>query len=136
MDFAEAYDVRHQGYCHLVVATMAVIMFGGMFRYDDASGLLWLSIRLEADGSAFEITFDMRKNAQLRQGNNVLVASSPISTVCHVRLLRELKTYTGGSEGLHVFRGFNVRLVAKSPRSTTPRPKKIMYDHFLRFMSL
>jgi hypothetical protein len=28
------------GYCHLVVATMAVIIFGGMCRYDDASSLL------------------------------------------------------------------------------------------------
>jgi hypothetical protein len=35
VDFAEAYGVRHQGYCHLVVATMAIIMFGGMCRYDD-----------------------------------------------------------------------------------------------------
>ncbi len=53
-----------------------------------------------------------------------------------MRLLRELKTYTGGSEGLPVFRGFNGRLVAKSPRATTPGPKKIAYDQFLRFMSL
>ncbi len=53
-----------------------------------------------------------------------------------MRLLRELKTYTGGSEGLPVFRGFNGRLVAKSPRSTTPGPKRIMYDQFLSFMSL
>ncbi len=114
VDFAEAYGVRHQGHCHLVVATMAVIMFGGMCRYDDASGMLWSSIRFEADGSAFEIAFDKRKNAQLRQGNKVLVASFPMSSVCPVRLLRELKTYTGGSEGLPVFRGFNGRLVAKT----------------------
>ena len=53
-----------------------------------------------------------------------------------MRLLRELKTYTGGSEGLHAFRGFNGRLVAKSPRSTAPGPKKIIYDQFIRFMSL
>ena len=116
-----------------MVATMAVIMFGGMCRYDDASSLLWSNIRFEADGSAFELTFDKRKNAQFRQGNKVLVASSPQSVV---RLLRELKTYTGGSEGLHVFRGFNGRLVAKSPRSTTPGQKKITYGQFLRFMSL
>jgi hypothetical protein len=42
---------------------MAAIMFGGMCRYDDASGRLWSNIRFEADGSAFEITFDKRKNA-------------------------------------------------------------------------
>ncbi len=113
-----------------------VIMFGGMCRYDDASGLLWSNIRFEADGSAFEITFDKRKNCQFRQGNKVLVASSPLIAICPVRLLRELKTYTGGSEGLPVFRGFNGRLVAKSPRDTVPGPKKITYDQFLRFMSL
>jgi integrase len=136
VDFAEAYGLRHQGYCHLMVATMAVIMFSGMCRYDDASGLLWSNIRFEADGSAFEIMFDKRKNAQFCQGNKVLVASSPLTAVCPVRLLRELKTYTGGSEGSLAFRGFNGRLVAKSPRATSPGPKKITYDQFLRFMSL
>ncbi len=105
--FAEAYGVRHQGYCHPVVATMAVVMFGGMCRYDEAPNLRWSNIRFETDGSAFEITFDKRKNVQFRQGNKVLFASSPVSAVCHVRLLRELESYTGGSEGLHVFRGFN-----------------------------
>jgi integrase len=136
VSFVEAYGVRHQGYCHLVVATMAIVMFGGMCRYDDASGLLWRNVRFEEDGSAFEITFDKRKNAQYRQGNKVLVASSPLSAVCPVRLLRELQIYTGGSEDLHIFRGFNGRLVAKSPRTTAPGPKQITYDQFLRFMSL
>jgi len=28
--FAEAYRIRHQGYCYLVVAAMAVVIFGGM----------------------------------------------------------------------------------------------------------
>ena len=37
--FVEAYGVRQKGYCHLVVASMAVVMFGAMCRYDDASGL-------------------------------------------------------------------------------------------------
>jgi hypothetical protein len=119
-----------------VVATIAVVMFGGMCRYDDASGMLWSNIRFEADGSAFEISFDKRKSAQFQQGNKVLVASSPLSTVCLVRMLRELKTYTGGSEGLPVFRGFNGRLVAKSPRASAPGPKKITNDQFLRFTSL
>ncbi len=49
--FTEAYGVRHHGYCHLVVATMAVVMFGGMCRYYDASGMLWSNIRFDADGS-------------------------------------------------------------------------------------
>jgi integrase len=61
--FAEAYGSRQQGYCHLVVATIVVVMFGGMCRYDDASGLVWRNIRLVADGGAFEITFDKRKNS-------------------------------------------------------------------------
>ena len=39
VNFAVAYGIRQQGYCHFVVAPMAVLMFGGMCRYDDASGL-------------------------------------------------------------------------------------------------
>ena len=73
---------------------------------------------------------------QYRQRNKVLVASSPLSAVCPVPLLRELQIYTGGSEDLSIFRGFNERLVAKSPRTTAPRSKKITYDQFLRFVSL
>jgi hypothetical protein len=122
--FVEAYGVRHQDYCHLVIATMAIVMFGGICRCDDTSGLLWRNVRFEEDKSAFEITFDKRKNAQYRQGNKVLVASSPLSAVCPVRLLRELQIYTGGSEDLYIFRGFNGRLVGKSPRTTAPGPKK------------
>jgi hypothetical protein len=49
------------------------------------------------DGGGFEITFDKHKNAHFRQGNKVLVASSPLATVCLVRLPRELKISTGGS---------------------------------------
>jgi len=43
--FAETYGVRHQGYCHLVVATMTVVMFDGICWYDDASRLLWRIVR-------------------------------------------------------------------------------------------
>ena len=128
--------VRHQEYCHLVVTSMAVIMFGAMCRYDDASGLRWRNIRFVEDGRGFEITFEKRKNAQYRQGNKVLVASCPGAVVCPMRLLRQLRVYTGGSEELHVFREFNGRLVAKNPGSTTPGPDKIPYDHMLRFMGL
>ncbi len=49
--FAEAYGVPQQGYCHLVVASMAVIMFGAMCRYDDASGMKWKNLRFVEDGS-------------------------------------------------------------------------------------
>jgi integrase len=134
--FAEAYGSRHQGYCHLVVATIAVVMFGGMCRYDDASGLMWRNIRLEADGSALEITFDKRKNSQYRQGNKVLVTALPHAAVCPVRMLQRLRAYTGGAEGLYVFRGFNGRLVSKSPGSTVPGPTKISYDQLLRYLSM
>jgi hypothetical protein len=63
MLFAEAYGVRQQGYIHLVVASMAVIMLGAMCRYDDASVLKWSNIRFVENGSGFEITFEKRKNA-------------------------------------------------------------------------
>ena len=85
--FAEAYGSRQQGYCHLVVASIGVIMFGGMCRYDDASGLMWRNIHFEADGSAFEITFVKRKNSLYRQGNKVLVTTIPNAAVCPVRML-------------------------------------------------
>jgi integrase len=134
--FAEAYGARAQGYCHLVVATISVVMFGGMCRYDDASGLKWRNIRFEADGSAFEITFDKRKNCQYRQGNKVLVSALPHAAVCPVRLLQRLRAYTGGAEELYVFRGFNGRLVAKSPGRTAPGPLQISYDQLLRYLSL
>jgi hypothetical protein len=49
-----------------VVATMAIVMFGGMCQYDDASGLLWRNVRFEADGSGYELSFDKHKNAQYR----------------------------------------------------------------------
>ena len=62
MLYAEAYGVRQQGYCHLVVASMAVIIFGAMCRYEDASDLKWKNLRFVEDGSRFEITFEKRKN--------------------------------------------------------------------------
>ena len=73
---------------------------------------------------------------QYRQRNKVLVASSSLSAVCPVRLLRELQIYTGGSEEFFIFRGFNGRLVAKSQRTIAPGLKKITYDPFLCFMRL
>jgi hypothetical protein len=56
VDFTEAYGVRHQGYCRMVIATMAVVTFDGMCRYDDASGLTWRNVtaRFVEDGSGFE----------------------------------------------------------------------------------
>ena len=42
------------------------------------------------------------------------------------------RAFTGGSEDLHVFRGFNGHLVAKNPGRTSHGPERKM----LRFMSL
>ena len=87
--FAEVYGSLQHGYCHLVVVTIiAVVMFGAMCQYADASGLMWRNICFEADGSAFEITFDKRKNCQYRQCNKVLVTALPNDAVCPVRMLR------------------------------------------------
>jgi hypothetical protein len=108
VDLSVAYGVRqHKGYCHLVVATMMVIMLGGICRYDDALGPLRSNIRFESDGSGFEINFDKRKKAQFRQGNKLLVTSSPFAAVYPMRLMRELQMSTGGAVDVHVFRGFN-----------------------------
>jgi len=108
VEFAVAHGVRHQGYSHLVVATMAVVMFRGMCRYNDESGLLWSNIRFESDRSGFETTFDKRKNAQFCQVNKALVASSPLMAVCHMRLLRELQISTGGAVFCTCFVGLTV----------------------------
>ncbi len=64
--FAVAYGIRQQDYCHLLVGAMAVLMFGGMCRYDDASGLQWRNVRFLEDRSSCELTFDKRNNAQYR----------------------------------------------------------------------
>jgi integrase len=135
LKFAEAYGSRQQGYYHLVVATIAVVMFGGMCRYDDASGLVWRNIRFEADGSVFKISFDKRNNSQYRQVNKVLVTALPNAAIYQARMLRRLRVYTGGADGLYVFRGFNGRLVNKSPGSNAPGPAKITYDQLLRYLS-
>ncbi len=66
----------------------------------------------------------------------MLVASCHDAFVCPMRLLRQLRAYTGGAEDLHVFRGFNRRLVAKNPGRTVPGPDKISYDQMLQFMGL
>jgi hypothetical protein len=65
-----------------------------------------------------------------------LVASCPDAVVCPMRLLRQLRAYTGGAKELHVFRGINGRIVAKNPGRTAPGPHTISYDQMLRFMGL
>jgi hypothetical protein len=56
--FASAYRVHHQGYCHLVVSTMAVLILGGMFRYNDGSRLRWRNLEFEEYGSFMDLKFD------------------------------------------------------------------------------
>jgi len=116
---------------------MSVIMFGAMCRYDDAPGLTWRNIRVEADGIAIEITFDKPKNSQFRQGNKVLVAAFPSALVlCPVRLLKRSRICTDGAEGLYVFRGFNGKLASKIPGNTAPGPAKITNDQLSRYFCL
>ena len=67
VDFALLYGIDSQGYCHLVVATMAILSFGAMCRYNDVSRLKWGNIKFEKDLSSLEITFEIRKNSQFRQ---------------------------------------------------------------------
>ena len=134
--FAEAYGVRQHGYFLLVVAAMFVIMLGVMCRYDDVSGLMCRNICFEADGSAFEITFNKRNTSQFRQGNKVLAVAFPSALVCPVRQLHWLRIYAGGAERIYVFRGFNGRMVSKSPNNTAPGPNKIAYDQLLRYLGL
>jgi len=61
VDFALLYGVHSQGYCHLVVATMAILSFGAMCRYSDVSRLKWGNIKFESDLSSLEITFEIRE---------------------------------------------------------------------------
>jgi hypothetical protein len=135
--FATAYGVLQQGYCHLVVSSMAVLMFGGMCRYSDVSRLRWRNLQFDNDGN-LDVTFDHggRKNSQFRQGATVTVSAIPHAEVCPVRLLRELQKLVESDQDSFVFRGFNGRLVAKSPGKTTPYVERIKYDQFLRYLSL
>jgi hypothetical protein len=80
---------------------MTVVKFGAMCRYGDASGLKWRNIRFVENGSGFEIAFEKRKNAQYRQGNKVLVAFCLDAVVCPLKLLLQLRAYTGGTKDLH-----------------------------------
>ncbi len=89
VNFALLCGVNNQGYCHLVITTMAILSFGAMCRYSDISRFKWENIRFESDLSSFEITFKIRKNSQFRQGNKVLVSATK-DTVCTLKLLLKL----------------------------------------------
>jgi hypothetical protein len=135
VDFGLLYGNQNQGYCHLVVCTMAILSFGAMCRYSDVSRLKWRNIKFEADSSCFEITFEIRKNAQFRQGNKVIVSASN-DEVCPLKLLRALQTFSNPQGDEFIFRGFNGRLVAKNPGKTTPTILAIKYAQYMRYLSL
>jgi hypothetical protein len=106
--FAMKYGVQHRGYRHLVVASMTVVMFGGMCRYDDISRLRWRNVQLEPDGNSFHLSYDKRKNAQFKQGNAVTIAAAISGPVCPLKLLEMMMTRIGESEDAYASRGFNV----------------------------
>ncbi len=51
---------------------------------------VWRSVRFLEDRSAYELTFDKRKDAQFREGNKVMVVSAPLAVICLVRLMMVL----------------------------------------------
>ena len=77
-------------------------------------------MKFDSDGSCFHLSFEKRKNAQFRQGNRVTVAAATSGPVCPFKLLEMLYVHTGREEDAFVFRGFNGRLVKKSPERTSP----------------
>ena len=98
------YGNQNQGYCHLVVSTMAILAFGAMCHYSDVSRLKSKHIEFESNSSSFEITFEIRKNTQFRQRNEVIVSSTS-DVVCPPRLLRALQSVSnpGGDDLFSLF---------------------------------
>jgi hypothetical protein len=83
---------------------MAVVMFGGMCRYDDAIRLRLRNVQFEPAGSNFHLAFKKRKNAQFRQGKRVIVAATTSGPLCPLKLLEMMRMHTGESEDAFVFR--------------------------------
>ena len=93
----------------MVVASMPVVMFGGMCKYDDANRLRWRNVQFEPNVSNFHISLEKRKNSQCRQGNRVTVAAATLGPMCPMKLLDMMRRYTRKSEDAFVFQGFNGR---------------------------
>ena len=136
MSFALAYAVHNQGYCRMVVASIEVVMFGAMCKYNDANRLRWRNVEITPDGRSFILSFEKRKNAQFRQGNKVTVGAATKGPVCPLKLLRMIGLHTGGSDDAFVFRFFNGRLLGRSPERTSPGDAFITYGQFTTFLSL
>ena len=45
--FALLYGNQNQGYCYIIVSTMAIFSFGAMCRCSDVSRLKWGNVRFE-----------------------------------------------------------------------------------------
>jgi hypothetical protein len=136
VSFALVHKVNNRGYCHLVVADMAVVTFGAMCRYDDVGHLRWHNIKCDAGYQCFHIEFEKRKHDQYRQGNRVSLAAAPHGFVCPLKLVRRRMLVTRGDGGDYIFRGFNGRCVITSPERTVPGPNFISYARFSKYLAL
>jgi len=117
VDFALLYGIHNQGYCHLVVATMAILSFGAMCLYSDVSQLKWGNVHFKPDLSSFVISFEGRKKSQFRQGNKVTVAATN-DIICPLKLLLKLKhSDVNATSSSPIFCALIGRLVAKSPKN-------------------
>jgi hypothetical protein len=114
---------------------MAILSFGAMCRYSDVSRLKWKNRKFESDSSSFEITFEIGKNAQFRQGNKVIVSVTN-DVDCPLKLLLALRCVSNREDDDLIFRGFNGRLVAKNPGKTTPMVMAIKCQQYMRYLSL
>ncbi len=64
------------------------------------------------------------------------VAAADSGPVCPLKLLEMMRRHTGESEDAFVFRGFNGRLVKKSPERTSPGNACITYAQFSTSLAL
>jgi len=79
---------------------MAVVMFGGMSRYNDLSRLRWRNLKFHKFGGFVDlIQIERQKNSRFRRGNTVTVSVAPSGEVCPVRLLRDPQGFVGPASG-------------------------------------
>jgi len=136
VSFTLVNGVNSRGYCHLVVASMVVVMFGAMCRYDNVDHLRWRNIKFDAGYRCFHIEFEKRNNDQYRQGNRVTGAAALDGLVCPLKLMRRMMPVTRGEGEDYIFRGFNGRYVITSPEKTVPGPTFISYAQFSKYLAL
>ncbi len=73
----------------LIVATMAILSFSDMCRYNMLVDLSERIFNFKSNSSSFEITFEITKKARFRRGNNVIVLATNY-VVCPLKPLRAL----------------------------------------------